>query len=136
MADMPRLNRSPFFKSFAKAHRVGNVVQKRERLAQRAPDKNDVENGDLQHFSFPPIRQISQSVQQPMPHAQPVQSMQQGAHAQSMHPMQQGPHAAQPMHPMQQGPHAQPMRSIHAQSVAAPGPGGTTVPSLPAALIV
>ena len=36
MAEYPRLNRSPFFRTFANAHRIGNVVQNKQRLAQRS----------------------------------------------------------------------------------------------------
>lgn len=52
------INRTPFFKSFQNAHRMGNVAQNRPRvdhikLPQRVSSNNELE-GSLAHYTLPP----------------------------------------------------------------------------------
>ena len=124
MADYPSLNRSPFFKSFAKAHRVGGIVQKNQRLMQQSTNRSTnnmdmAESGNLQHYTMPPIRQVTY----PMPQdtvSQAIPPMLQGAMPQNMpamphnlmaQPMLHGPHNAipQPMPPRPHNAMPQPM---------------------------
>ena len=113
MADYPpRLNRSPFFRTFSNTQRIGNIVRKNHMI--HAGSKEAGEAGSLQFYSMPPIRQVTQNLMpqqmtqmasQPIPQQSSMQAIPQQA---PMQPISQ-------QAPMQTIPQQMPMQAIPQQ---------------------
>ena len=151
MAEYPRLNRSPFFKTFT-AHRIGNVERRMQHPLQRGVPNNASEPGNLQHYpmlgGILTPGELSRLHQQSMPaNRQPVASntlrpMQQpNIHMRS--PIRHGTHPAahnmmQPIqqmtHPMHQNIIPQPILPEQPVSISASGPASTPASPIPETL--